>query len=467
MYKANLLQTTLNLTSLGSYKHSSLALLQSKLKAFFGNQAFDLSLIKDNLAGINVYPYLDSLQPLQTSEIFVLDTLSIENAEKKVLEGTCFWEHAAAGEGTRLGLGTKYTIDLSKYSKDEILQWITDEATSTGAFSTSWSEEVFSRLRDPKSLLSLSLGIRHMLQLVYELKKLATKYQLEPEQVMGRQKMLVILNNETASTIIDEFHRYHFLSFNPVNIYFMVQDSFSGIFLKEGVLFYDEQKDNKRLHNHGQMVMQKLHENSIFHFVDGEKIFLSPQEYLELMDKHDVMVSYNIEDTTYLTGAIDYSALTLALQLGIQEYEMVMEIVGQNRLKPQRGGAAFYDPILKKNIMVESMCLGNYDLSAIHYLNKNCNYYPHPARSLRAVRQQGLPMPITIKKGNDGKEYIYFCPPQGDINFLVKTAFVVRKELKPIQNWKSPITVIPTIEAMQQQDGQPGFKELAQGLGIL
>src|SRR3989344_9108745 len=165
MYKANLLQTTLNLTSLGSYKHSSLALLQSKLKAFFGNQAFDLSLIKDNLAGINVYPYLDSLQPLQTSDVFVLDTLSIENAEKKVLEGKCFWEHAAAGEGTRLGLGTKYTIDLSLYDKQEILQWITDEAAENGKLSPTFVDEGKIKLSNPQNLLPLPLGSRHMLQL--------------------------------------------------------------------------------------------------------------------------------------------------------------------------------------------------------------------------------------------------------------------------------------------------------------
>ncbi len=463
-----MLHTTLNLTSIESYKESALALLQAKLNTFFANRSFDLVSIKYHLPEINAYPRLDLLQPLRTADIFVLDILqAIDSAEKAVLDGKCFWEHAAAGEGTRLGLGTKYVIDLSSYNKDEIVKWIIDEAHFNNTFSASWSEKIYSQLHDPKQLLSLSLGTRHMLQLVYDLRKLAKKYGLDSSLVLQKQNMLVIVNNETAVKIIEDFHRYHFFSFNPERIYFMIQDSFSGISIHNDLLFYDEQKENRRLHNHGQMVMQKLHDNSIFHFVHGQKTFLSFQEYLDVMEKHDTMVSYNIEDTTYLGNAIDYSSLAMALQLGNQGYEMVMEMVGQNPLKPQRGGAAFYDPILDKNIMLESTRLGNYDLSTIQYLNKNCNHYPHPVRALQTVRRQGLPMPISIKTGLDGKEYIYFCPPQGDINFLVKTAFVVRKELKPIQNWKSPITVIPAIEAMYQQDQQLGFKELAQELGIL
>ena len=63
-------------------------------------------------------------------------------------------------------------------------------------------------------------------------------------------------------------------------------------------------------------------------------------------------------------------------------------------------------------------------------------------------------MPFAVKEG-----FIYFQPVQGDINFLVKTEFVRRKVLKPIENWKSPTTTPPTIAGMKKQDDQPGFKE--------
>ena len=76
-------------------------------------------------------------------------------------------------------------------------------------------------------------------------------------------------------------------------------------------------------------------------------------------------------------------------------------------------------------------------------------------------------MPIKIKTAENGKEYIYFEPVQGDMNFLVKTAFIMRKELKAISNWKSPATTPATLKAMKLQDKQIGFKELAQNLGFL
>ena len=65
-------------------------------------------------------------------------------------------------------------------------------------------------------------------------------------------------------------------------------------------------------------------------------------------------------------------------------------------------------------------------------------------------------MPITVKHG-----LVYFQAVQGDINFLVKTQFVQRKTLKPIQSWKSPATTPLTMKYMKLQDEQPGFKEYA------
>jgi len=61
-------------------------------------------------------------------------------------------------------------------------------------------------------------------------------------------------------------------------------------------------------------------------------------------------------------------------------------------------------------------------------------------------------MPFDIKAG-----YIYFQPVQGDLNFLVKTEFVQRKELKPIISWKSPGTTPLTIKFLKKQDKQEGF----------
>ena len=66
-----------------------------------------------------------------------------------------------------------------------------------------------------------------------------------------------------------------------------------------------------------------------------------------------------------------------------------------------------------------------------------------------------------IKPGSYVKEkdYIYPTPVQGDINFLVNTAFIIRRELKPIKNWKRALNNIDALKALFEQDKLPGFKQ--------
>ena len=66
----------------------------------------------------------------------------------------------------------------------------------------------------------------------------------------------------------------------------------------------------------------------------------------------------------------------------------------------------------------------------------------------------GLPLPITVKDG-----FLYFQPIQGDINFLVRTAFFRRRELRPIRSLKSPASLPLALNRMYAQDCQPGFRE--------
>jgi hypothetical protein len=44
----------------------------------------------------------------------------------------------------------------------------------------------------------------------------------------------------------------------------------------------------------------------------------------------------------------------------------------------------------------------------------------------------------------------------------VKTAYVMRKNLKPISNWKSPATTPPAVAACYKQDKQEGFREFVE-----
>jgi hypothetical protein len=117
---------------------------------------------------------------------------------------------------------------------------------------------------------------------------------------------------------------------------------------------------------------------------------------------------------------------------------------------------AAFDPELDQNVMIESFQLKGLPNRDIKYLNKNFNHYTNPAISYRELKKNGLPMPIVVKN-----DRLYFQPVQGDINFLVRTAFVQRERLKPIRAWKSASNTPEAINAMAAQDRQPGFREFA------
>lgn len=472
---------SLVLASFDTYMKSGLDQFKWHIKNFFDDHS-ELSAehLKEKLEDINAYENLDDLTPIKEEHIVLLDEekLDTSEAEQVVLNGEFFWEHAAAGEATRLGLGTKYLLKLSELPASKILKMITDEIDKdckkdpekAAKLKEGLSEEklVEQMGGNPEDTLPLNLGTRHMLQMAYDLVKLAKKHGLDPEDVLKRQKLLMILNEGSADKIIAEFIDYNFFGFDQKNVHFMIQKSFHGIDLDAGEPFYDMSHDkHKRLHNHGQMVMQKTHDNVIF-YIDSDKSerYLTSEEFEKVLAGTKDMVSYNIEDIEYLTNSIDWHSLALSLDLGKKGYGMTMEIVAQNPIKPQKGGACFWDDKKKRIVMIESNQLKGMKNEDIKHLNKNFNHYPNPSEAFKAVRAGKMHLHTDVKmmadKEGNPKYYIYFCTPQGDINFLVKTAYIMRKNLKPIANWKSPATTPPTVKACFDQDKQEGFKEFAE-----
>ena len=53
---------------------------------------------------------------------------------------------------------------------------------------------------------------------------------------------------------------------------------------------------------------------------------------------------------------------------------------------------------------------------------------------------------------------------QGDVNFLVPTAFLRRLRFKPIHAWKAAVHTPEALTAMADQDQRPGFAAWAAGL---
>jgi len=447
-------QDVLDLTSLEAYRRSCLELARRRLSGF--------SSIKEIAAAeheLNAYPGLDWLEEPREVRLFDEEDLSAEllaKAKQTVLNGGLFTEHTAAGEATRLKLGTKFLLHPAQdLTVDGVAALMSGQLRRPVSV-----EEVREALEtDPADLLPLSLGWRHMLQLAYDIHDLAVQVGRDPQEVLGRQKLLIVLNEKTAEQILKEFVQARLFGFPRRGVFFMVQPLFYGIDLRDGRFFY-QTASRKRLHNHGQLVMQETMDDQIFTLgASGERVYLKAAQYRDILDAAADKLSYNIEDLGYLTGAIDWPSLAQALQLGNEGYAMVMEIVANNPKRPQKGALPAFDPDLGRDVMIESFQLMGRPNRELKYLNKNFNHFPSPLTSWEALKAKKLPMLLAVKEG-----YLYFQPVQGDINFLVKTAFVRRREVRPISAWKSASNTPAAINAMARQDRQPGFQRFVEGV---
>jgi hypothetical protein len=415
--------------------------------------------IERNETDINAYENIDALEELKDicvlDENFLTDT-DRDIALKCILEGKLFSEHAFAGEATRLGLGTKYLINISRdLSIDKIARLISRE---NGVIIS--REEILQQSGCyPEELLPFSLGTRHMLQFSFDIVKLAKKHNYDPKKALSNQKMLIVLNESTSNEIINEFMENRFFGFKRGNILFLVQKAYHGINMVNGRFIYDKTSP-KRLHNHGQLAMQQTMDNQIF-IIDNkdQRIYLTNDDFGKVLKQMDDKISYNIEDLEYLIESVDHESLALALKKGEEGYRMLMEIVHNNPHNPQKGGVAVFDGKLGRNVIIEEYRLKDIKNHEIKFLNKNFNHYPKPYESWSILKQQCLNMPVSVKNGN-----IYFQPVQGDINFLVNTEFFKRKKIKPINAWKSASTTPLAIKYMRLQDMQKGFKEYSASL---
>ena len=406
----------------------------------------------------NAYPGLDRLEPPR-SMIVLEDRLSDEHrvrARQAVLDGLIFWEHTAAGEATRLKLGPKYLIHPHRIplSRDYLAAGLVEPIQAGGYDHNDTLRRLAGHSPNPNNLLPLTLGARHLWQWVFEISRLAEEAGLEPQKVLDRQKTLLIINERTKDEIFGHILASGFLGLKPENFLLMVQPAFHGLTPGPAGWNFDETTPLK-LHNHGQMAMQKTMDRQILRLdSSGREHPLSRDEYFSRLGEAADLVSYNIEDLGYLTGALDFDTIGLALSLGDEGYGMTMEIVANNPANPIKGGMCAYDPTLDRDVVIESFRLRGLKPHQISHLNKNFNHYPKPALIFQKLHDQGLFMPVSVSEGG-----LYFQPVQGDLNFLARTAFITRRVPAPIHAWKIPQDTPAALEAMMRQDSQPGFAE--------
>ncbi len=443
--------STLDLTSLETYAESCRAIAD---EAFAGLDPAGVEAISQEY---NAYPGLERLTPPQglvTLEDRLDDALR-DRARRAVLEGLIFWEHAAAGEATRLNLGPKYLIHPHRLSlsHDYLAAGLLEPAHAEGEDGADWAR-FRGRLVHPHTLLPMPLGARHLWQWAFEITRLAEEAGLDPARALARQKLLLIINEQTEAEITRQVREADFLGLAPENFLFLVQPAFPGLTPGPGGWRFND-ATARRLHNHGQMAMQKTMDGQVFHLrPDGRREPLSQARFFERLEETADLVSYNIEDLDYLTRALDFDTIGLALDLGDRGFGMTMEIVANHPEHPVKGGLCAHDPALGRDVVIESFRLRDFPPRRITHLNKNFNHYPNPARVFRKLHREGLFMPAAVKD-----DALYFQPVQGDLNFLVETAFIARRVPAALSSWKSPEDTPAALAAMARQDTQPGFVE--------
>jgi hypothetical protein len=436
----------IDLTDFSSYIGDCLKLAESRLA-----KLKNIAAVAEKENELNKYPRLDHLE--EPKKINILDDSFIGDKEltrarNALLDGAVVLEHACAGEATRLGLGTKYLINPRLDLSPKTLIRLLGEDYETPV--------------DPDSLRSLSLGRRHMLQLAWDLSQLADQAGKDPAKVLQKQTLLIIVNQASWEAVLHDIQEADFYGFSRPRVLFMVQQDFHGLNRDRKKWIYDTNSP-RRLHNHGQMLMQTAMDNQVFRLSgSGRPAYLTWSEYRQILGEFDDKVSFNIEDLDYLSQSLDLEGLAAALKLSDTGARMVMEVVANNPENPQKGGLCAWDSELKRDVMVESFQLAGVENSQITYLNKNVNHYPYPSIALTQVRERGLSMPFAVKSG-----YLYYQPIQGDVNFLVDTAFIQRKEVKPINSWKSGANTIQALQAMAEQEKRRGFMAWAKKITSL
>jgi hypothetical protein len=382
--------------------------------------------VAEDLAAINAYPNLDRLSPPQ-SAIELGNSSSLDRyrelGREIVLNGGVFWEHTAAGEGSRLGLGLKFFVKPSDL--DPV-----------------WNS------------CDLCLGLRRLARFVFEIMSLAEAFERSPTLILNRQKILVVSTDSAILPLAERILTAFGDLVPPSNWFFLGQASFWGLNRRPGQDWAYDHNSPKRLHNHGALAMQKTMEGQVFRLdkSSGTRRPLSQADFFSLLGEFDDLVSLNVEDLDYLTKALDFETLGLATDLGRQGYGMVMEITGNNPNRPIKGGLFAYDEALGRDVVIESFRLLGVEPQDIKLLNKNFNHYPRPAVVFERLNAEGLFMPALVSEG-----FLYFQPVQGDLNFLTPTAYFIRPGAKGINSLKSLADAPAALASMWAQDQDPKF----------
>lgn len=455
-----------------AFRRSMPPIVRAELKRFYGPAytSIDIAHVTRDQIGIRAYPNLAHLDfsaaagHIQTIGPTTINESMRSEARQVKVAGEELVEHSAGGDATRLGMGSKFLLTPQALARAIEIHNLTNPTAQ------------FQLDRSALARTSpLSLGARHMFQTTFDLIAAAARVGRPIEDALKSQRALITLNPKTAIEIIREFVKYDFFGLPSENVFFMIDNVFPGMSLDQGKVGY-EQRATMNLYNHGQMVMQEAVDQQIFtvSFIkttgDIRMRYLSSDEFGQVLKAMANKVSYPIEDNDYLTRSFDPNGLAVALQLGRAGNRMIVEVSKQKEDNPQKGGFVAFDRLLERCVLIESDSGGTVvdnsnraSLARIRYLNRNFNMFPSPFEVWDQLRQKGLPYPhLTVKEGS-----LYLQIPQGDQNFLVRTAFIQNENARPINNLKEIQDAPRTLRAMFDQDSQKDFLDQARRFGLI
>lgn len=427
----------------------------------------------------------ESDKPAPFPQSFVQKTID------RVLNGEVMWEHMVGGKATRLKIGKEKFI----LEPDDILKQLTEDDPEAAA-------RVACRPKD------LSLGARHMLAFVYGLKKLATERGVDWKTALFKQTVFIIANEKVIEETIDIFRTFAFFGLGSDKVFFKFTNDYNALGYFTADNYQPQRPPNDPLilspegelaskavpdftHNHGVARMETTDDNCWFTRSGSSRKFHTSEQIARVYSQHANLQSLNIEDLSYLLGAIDPYALTLALyskDIVGEDYFMDQEVVGQ-KVPAQKGGVFGYDPdffatgkgrlVMKESFTAFARFHHYMDevarklWASIKWLNLNQNNYPNPIKLFRMIKQSGLPVWLEAKPIGGGAFGFRNESPQGDANFFLPTLYVARSQMASddlapqpigINNLKVPEDCPNGLSAMERQDALPGFDQLVREL---
>ncbi|MCM8824316.1 MAG: hypothetical protein NC822_06570, partial [Candidatus Omnitrophica bacterium] len=431
---------------------------------------------------------INALKALPTDELEGAEVLGLSNflsnleiyskflklARETILSGKYVAEFIFAGAATRLLADLEKVLEQKLDPKDyrmyalhlwQVVKLLKDNLDLVRKNKPDLAN-LLESLEIPQNIPSLGMGQRQIVAYKKFIEQLAKTEGQNPEEALSRQKIILHINEEVADTVIDDFIRNDFYGFNPKNVFFIIQDVFSGFKLTSPGIIYDPNSP-KLPYGHGYATMQLVHPNSVFRinlktkereYIPSDLLSYLISQNIKLIGTHRVndLTKFLIVRPQELQGAIiELEKLAFGLYLLEQGNDIIVELV-ENPSK-QKGGNLLQSPKTKKKFLIEtSNTKGSPQLTTL--LNQlgdqgspyNAFRLLYNPESLKLLLTRGLPYNLRFKDG-----YLYLESVTGDITQLEEARTeAFKREGELIHDFKELKNLPEAVKYLEESDRQ-------------